>query len=195
MCPSGLGWVSQASKSETLHFLSVNHVRKRREAGMAWQLPQCAKQNRAERTDRRLNVTPILLEKDPFEAQTSQGPCLRLTFFSCSARERSTSLTLNGLPCQCLGSVYLPSKRISWGETGMGAVNNIVAGSVLVSHKYILPNFTTSLPTEVSFIWQWGNWSWGRWDLAPSHMMRQSRLARVPQHWLALYGENLSLKL
>ena len=149
----GQGWVRPLP--ETLHFLSVNHVRKRREVGMAWQLPQCAKQNRAERTDRRLNVAPILLEQDPLAAQTSQGTWQRLTFFSCSAvwpESGSTSLTLNGLPCYCLGSVYLPSKRISWGETGIGVVNNIVAGSVLVSHKYILPNFTTSLPTEVSFI-------------------------------------------
>lgn len=154
MCPSGLGWVSQAPKPETLHFLSVNHVRKRREVGMAWQLPQCAKQNRVERTDRRLNVAPILLEKDSLAAQTSQGPWQRLTFFSCSAvwpESGSTSLTLNGLPCYYLGSVYLPSKRISWGETGMGAVNSTVAGSVLVSHKYILPNLQHPY-RQVSFV-------------------------------------------
>lgn len=107
---------------------------------MAWQLPQCAKQNRAENRQK-VECCPILLEQDPLAAQTP-GTWQRLTFSftSCVARVRKYFFDSEWTSCYCLGSAYLPSKYSAGGETGMGAVNNIVAGSVLVSHKYILPN-------------------------------------------------------
>ena len=71
---------------------------------MAWQLPQCAKQNRVERTDRRLNVAPILLEKDSLAAQTSQGP-LHLARYS-----DSREVPLSVLKCETvLGTLDPPS--------------------------------------------------------------------------------------
>ena len=111
MCSSGLGWVSQAPKPETLALPICESCEE--EVGVG-KLPQCAKQPRAERIDRRLNVAPTLLEKDPFPAQTSQGPWQRLTFLSCSSvcsESGSTSLALTKLPCYCLGSVVLTLKE------------------------------------------------------------------------------------
>lgn len=106
MCPSGLGWVSQAPKPETLHFLSVNHVRKRREVGMAWQLPQCAKQNRAENRQK-VECCPHPIRAGPISSSDLPGHLAEahiLLLLSCVARVRKhffdsewTSLLLSRL--------------------------------------------------------------------------------------------------
>lgn len=70
MCSSGLGWVSQAWKPETLALPICESWEEEWGVGGLGTVHNDSN----DRTDRRLSVVPILAEKDPLSAQTSSGP-------------------------------------------------------------------------------------------------------------------------